>query len=130
MSEHIDLQQEEIPTRQEQVRMLSERVDDLQRRLRDYGCYAEELDKIIAAIPASNRVNLVYLEAGMWSLVFPQAVPANAKVSVIGIDGKRIAVKALRSEHNIELQDMPTNGIAIVHVTYPGMSRTFKVNLR
>ena len=51
MSEHRDLQQEEIPTRQEQVRMLSERVDDLQRRLRDYGCYAEELDKIIAAIP-------------------------------------------------------------------------------
>ena len=51
MSEHRDLQQEEIPTRQEQVRMLSERVDDLQRRLRDYGCYAEELVKIIAAIP-------------------------------------------------------------------------------
>jgi len=89
-----------------------------------------EPTKIIAAIPASNRVNLVYLGAGTWSVVFPQAVPANAKVSVIGIDGKRIAVKALRSEHNIELQDMPTNGIAIVHVTYPGMSRTFKVNLR
>jgi len=51
MSEHTDLQQVEIPTRQQQVRILSERVDDLQRRLRDYGCYAEELDKIIAAIP-------------------------------------------------------------------------------
>ena len=51
MSEHRDFQQEEIPTRQEQVRMLSERVDDLQRRLRDYRCYVEELDKIIAAIP-------------------------------------------------------------------------------
>ena len=51
MSEHRDLQQEEIPTRQEQVRILSERVDDLQRRLRDYGCYSGELDKIIAAIP-------------------------------------------------------------------------------
>ena len=54
MSEHRDLQQEEIPTRQEQVRMLSERVDDLQRRLRDYRCYADELDKIIAAIPTSQ----------------------------------------------------------------------------
>ena len=54
MSEHKDLQQEEIPTRQEQVRMLSERVDDLQRRLRDYRCYADELDKIIAAIPTSQ----------------------------------------------------------------------------
>ena len=55
MSEHRDLQQEEIPTRQEQVRMLSERVDDLQRRLRDYRCYAEELGKIIAAIPTPQN---------------------------------------------------------------------------
>ena len=55
MSEHRELQQEEIPTRQEQVRMLSERVDDLQRRLRDYRCYAEELGKIIAAIPTPQN---------------------------------------------------------------------------
>lgn len=55
MSEHRDLQQEEIPTSQEQVRMLSERVDDLQRRLRDYRCYAEELGKIIAAIPTPQN---------------------------------------------------------------------------
>ena len=54
MSEHRDLQQEEIPTRQQLVRMLSERVEDLQRRLRDYRCYAEQLDRIIAAIPTPH----------------------------------------------------------------------------
>ena len=88
----------------------------------------EKSSKIAAAIPVSNRVNLIYLGARTWSLVFSQAVPANAKVYVIGIDGKRVAVKTLRGEHSIELQDMPTNGIAFVHVVYPGMSKTFRVN--
>ena len=48
--------------------------------------------------------------------------------AILWHDGKRVAVKTLRGEHSIELQDMPTNGIAFVHVVYPGMSKTFRVN--
>lgn len=90
----------------------------------------EKKTGIVAAIPVLEGVSLTYLGSRTWSLQFSRPVPANAEVSVIGLDGERIAVKALRGEHNIELQDMPTNGIAFVRVAYPGMSRTFKVNLR
>ena len=77
MSEHTDLQQVEIPTRQQQVRILSERVDDLQRRLRDYGCYAEELDKIISKVPKAGPIKPVTAISwdellSRWDAFYPQ----------------------------------------------------------
>ena len=86
--------------------------------------------KTVASIPAPNRVNLVRHGTGHWALEFTQNVPANAKVSIVGIDGKRIQAKVLRNAQSIVLQGMPSNGIALVRVAYPGMSKTFKINLR
>ena len=85
---------------------------------------------VVAAIPAQNHVNLNYLGAKTWALEFTQNVPANAKVTVVGINGKKIPTKVMRGAQSIILQDMPANGIAIVRVAYPGMSKTFKIILR
>ena len=46
------------------------------------------------------------------------------------IDGKKISTKIVRGAQSIALQGMPANGIAIIRVAYPGMSKTFKINLR
>ena len=86
--------------------------------------------KAVASVNAPNRVNLVYRGARTWALEFTQSVPANAKIAVVGIDGKRIAAHVQHHAQSIVLQDMPANGIALVRVTYPGMSKTFKINLR
>ena len=86
--------------------------------------------KAVASVPVLNQVSLVYRGARTWALEFTQRVPANAKVSVVGIDGKKISAKVVRGAQSIALQDMPVNGIAIVRVAYPGMSKTFKINLR
>jgi hypothetical protein len=67
---------------------------------------------------------------GTWALEFTQNVPAHARVSVVGVDGKRISVKVVRNAQSIALQGLPANGIALVRVAYPGMSKTFKINLR
>jgi hypothetical protein len=75
-------------------------------------------------------VSLVRHGTGAWTLEFTQNVPANARVSVVGIDGKRISAKVVRNAQSIALQGLPANGIAIVRVAYPGMSKTFKINLR
>ncbi|PWJ64467.1 hypothetical protein SAMN05720473_1061 [Fibrobacter sp. UWB15] len=86
--------------------------------------------KLVAAITAPNSVSLVRHGTGAWTLEFTQNVPANARVSVVGIDGKRISAKVVRNAQSIALQGLPANGIAIVRVAYPGMSKTFKINLR
>lgn len=86
--------------------------------------------KLVAAITAPNSVSLVRHGTGTWTLEFTQNVPAKARVSVVGVDGKRISVKIVRGAQSIALQGMPANGIAIVRVAYPGMSKTFKINLR
>lgn len=86
--------------------------------------------KLVAAITAPNSVSLVRHGTGAWALEFTQNVPANAKISVVGIDGKRISAKVVRNAQSIALQGLPANGIAIVRVAYPGMSKTFKINLR
>lgn len=86
--------------------------------------------KAVASVNAPNRVNLVYRGARTWALEFTQSVPANAKIAVVGVDGKRIVAHVQHHAQSIVLQDMPANGIALVRVTYPGMSKTFKINLR
>jgi hypothetical protein len=86
--------------------------------------------KVVAAIAAPNSVSLVRHGTGIWALEFTQNVPANARVSVVGIDGKKISAKVVRNAQSFALQGMPANGIALVRVAYPGMSKTFKINLR
>ena len=86
--------------------------------------------KVVAAIASPNSVSLVRHGTGTWTLEFTQNVPANAKVSVVGINGKRISAKVVRNAQSIALQGMPANGNALVRVAYPGMSKTFKINLR
>ena len=85
--------------------------------------------KAIAAISAPNSVNLVYRGAQTWALEFTQNVPANAKVTIVGIDGKKISAKVLRNAQSIVLQGMPSNGIALVRVRAAGLSKTFKIRL-
>ena len=85
--------------------------------------------KVVAAISAPNRVNLVYRGARTWALEFTQDIPANAKVAVVGIDGKRIPVNTVFMGRQIVLKDMPEGGIALVQVRAPGLSKTFKIRL-
>ena len=85
--------------------------------------------KVVSSITAPNRVNLVYRGARTWALEFTQDIPANAKVAVVGVDGKRIPVNTVFMGRQIVLKDMPEGGIALVQVRAPGLSKTFKIRL-
>jgi hypothetical protein len=85
--------------------------------------------RAVAAITAPNRVNLVHRGVRSWALEFSQDIPANAKVTVVGIDGKRIPVKSLNMGRSILLQDIPASGVVLVRVNSPGVKKTFKIKL-